>query len=66
MLGLARRTLRASDELLHAVGEGIDTKHAVAEARRALAEYRQRNEGEIYPLYQLMGTTRRADGMRVA
>jgi hypothetical protein len=66
MLGLARRTLRACDELLHAVGEGIDTKHAVAEARRALAEYRQRNEGEIYPLYQLMGTTRRADGMRVA
>jgi hypothetical protein len=66
MLGLARRALRACDDLTNAVREGIDGKHAVEEARRALAEYRQRNEGEIYPLYQLMGTTRRADGMRVA
>jgi len=66
MLGLARRVLRAFDELSHAVRRGTHTKSSADEVARALAEYRQRNEGEIYPLYQLMGTSRRADGIRVA
>jgi hypothetical protein len=66
MLGLARRVLRSFDELSQAVRRGTNTKPAASEVTRAMAEYRQRNETEIYPLYELMGTTNATAAVRAA
>ena len=55
MLGLARRVLRRFDELTRAMHSGTVSVTAVDHFVKALAEYRQRNETEIYPLYELAG-----------
>lgn len=53
MLGLARRLFRRFDELARAIRGDSAVAAALEHAGRALAEYRQRNEAEIYPLYAL-------------
>lgn len=55
MLGLARRALRLFDELSIAINKGSQVAPTAEQAGKALAEYRQRNEAEIYPLYDLIG-----------
>ena len=53
MLGLARRVFRRFDELVRAIRQQAGVATAAEHAVTALAEYRQRNEAEIYPLYRL-------------
>ena len=53
MLGLARRVFRRFDELVRALRAGSGTALALEHVARAFAEYRLRNENEIYPLYEL-------------
>jgi hypothetical protein len=55
MLGLARRAFRRFDELVRAVRSENGVTAAVDHVTKALAEYRQRNETEIFPLYGLAG-----------
>jgi len=55
MLGLARRVLRRFDELTRAMRNRAVNATVVEHFAKALAEYRQRNETEIYPLYLLAG-----------
>jgi hypothetical protein len=55
MLGLARRVLRLFDELAAAVQQGAATTAIADAALAALADYRARNEAEIYPLYDFIG-----------
>jgi hypothetical protein len=54
MNGLARRVLRSLDELVQAMRQLTDIAAAAATVSSALAEYRQRNESELYTLYCLM------------
>lgn len=54
MVGLVRRVLRSFDELVHAIRGGSKIPEAADRVTRALAEYRRRNEGEMYPMYDLM------------
>jgi hypothetical protein len=54
MNGLARRVLRRLEELAQAVREVKDIGAPVATVVHAVAEYRQRNESELYTLYSLM------------
>jgi len=54
MNGLARRVLRAIDDLARAMRLASDVAAAAAAVVRALTEYRQRNEAELYTLYSLM------------
>jgi hypothetical protein len=54
MLGLARGLLRRFDELAAAVQQGTQTHAAADQLAAAFAEYRRRNEAEMYPLYSLM------------
>ena len=58
MLGLARRAFRRLDEVARAIRGGSGVATAIEHAAKALAEYRQRNEAEIYPLYALSGRRR--------
>lgn len=53
MLGLARRVLRRFDELERAIRGKTEVATAADHVSNALAEYRRRNEAEIYPLYNL-------------
>jgi hypothetical protein len=55
MLGLARRVFRRFDELGRAIRTRIELDAAADHAVKALAEYRRRNEAEMYPLYDLIG-----------
>jgi hypothetical protein len=55
MLGLARRLLRRFDQLAGAVHDGGDLPALLDEIGDELTEYRNRNESEIFPLYELMG-----------
>ena len=55
MLGLARRVLRRFDDVTRAMRSTTVSESAVDHFVRALAEYRQRNETEIYPLYSIAG-----------
>jgi hypothetical protein len=64
MLGLARRAFRRFDELVRAVRSANGVGAAVDHVMKALVEYRQRNETEIYPLYGLAG--RRSEGANAA
>lgn len=66
MLGLARRVLRRFDELTRAMQNRSLSVTAVDHFVRALAEYRQRNETEIYPLYALAGRRSTAAGPNAA
>lgn len=54
MNGLARRVLRRLEELGQAVRQVKDIAAPVATVAYAVAEYRQRNESELYTLYSLM------------
>jgi hypothetical protein len=55
MLGLARRVFRRFDELARAIRSKTEVATAADHAAKALAEYRRRNEAEMYPLYDLIG-----------
>lgn len=54
MNGLARRVLRGIDELSAATRQATDIGLPIGAVMKALAEYRQRNEAELYALYDLM------------
>lgn len=54
MNGLARRVLRSIDELAQTMRQLTDIAAAVTMVASALAEYRKRNESELYTLYCLM------------
>lgn len=54
MMGLVRRVLRLFDELVHAIRNGAEIPAAAHRVAAALTEYRRRNEGEMYPMYDLM------------
>jgi len=67
MLGLARRVFRRFDELARAIRARSEVAAAADHAAKALAEYRRRNEAEMYPLYDLIGQrSAHATGARVA
>ena len=51
----ARRIFRRFDELARNINSATATAATIEHVTRALAEYRQRNESEIYPLYSLAG-----------
>jgi len=55
MLGHARRVLRRFDELARAMRLRAEVPAAAEHVGNALAEYRKRNEAEMYPLYDLIG-----------
>ena len=55
MLGLARRVLRRFEDVTRAMRGGAVPVSAIDHFVKALAEYRQRNETEIYPLYSMAG-----------
>jgi hypothetical protein len=54
MNGLARRVLRSIDDLVRAMRHASDVAAAAACVVAALADYRHRNESELYTLYSLM------------
>jgi hypothetical protein len=58
MNSLARRVLRNIEELAHTIRQVTDINDGVATVTHALAEYRQRNETELYTLYSLMDPRR--------
>ena len=66
MLGLARRVLRRFDDLTRAMHSGAVSVTAVDHFAKALGEYRQRNETEIYPLYELAGRRSTPTGPQAA
>jgi len=53
MNGLARRVLRQIDALSQALRQAGDVRAALAGVVSALADYRLRNESELYTLYSL-------------
>jgi hypothetical protein len=55
MLGLARRVLRRFEDVTRAMHGGAVSDTAIDHFIKALAEYRHRNETEIYPLYAMAG-----------
>ena len=55
--GNARRVMRRLEELAHAVRSGAGIVAAADNATRAAAEYRERTELELYPLYQIIGAS---------
>jgi len=66
MLALTRRVVRCFDRLLQAMVNGTPTRVAAADLSVVLAEYVQRNEAEIYPLYSLMGMQQNQTAPRAA
>jgi hypothetical protein len=54
IVGLVRRVLRSFDELVDAIRSGAEIPAAADRATKAFSEYRRRNEGEMYPMYDLM------------
>ena len=66
MVALTRRVVRRFDNLLQAIISGTPTRAAAEDASVLLAEYVQRNEAEIYPLYKLMGARQNHAVPRVA
>jgi hypothetical protein len=55
MLALTRRLVRRFERLLQAIVSGTPAQAAAEDVSVVLAEYVQRNEAEIYPLYDLTG-----------
>ena len=53
MNGLARRVLRQIDALSQTLRQAGDVRNALAGVVAALADYRLRNESELYTLYSL-------------
>ena len=66
MLGHARRVLRRFEELARAIRLRIEIPAAADHVAKALAEYRKRNETEMYPLYDLIGRRSVKSDTRVA
>lgn len=66
MLGLARRVLRRFEELARAIRLRSEIPAAADHVAKALAEYRKRNETEMYPLYDLIGQRSAKSDPRVA
>jgi hypothetical protein len=66
MTGLARRLLRDIEQLAHATRLSSDITAAINAVMKALAEYRQRNESELYALYDLMDPGAPGKPLRVA
>jgi len=66
MLGLARRVLRRFEDVTRAMRGGAIPDTAVDHFVKALAEYRQRNETEIYPLYAMAGRRNTPTGPQAA
>jgi len=66
MLGLARRVLRRFEDVTRAMRGGAVPVSAIDHFVKALAEYRQRNETEIYPLYAMAGRRNTATGPQAA
>ena len=66
MLGLARRVLRRFEDVTRAMRGGAVSDTAVDHFIKALAEYRQRNETEIYPLYVMAGRRAATTGSSAA
>lgn len=58
MNSLARRVLRSIEEVGRTIRQVADINAGVTTVTRALAEYRQRNETELYTLYSLMDPRR--------
>jgi len=58
MNSLARRVLRSLEELAQTIRQVADINAGAATVSHALAEYRQRNETELYTLYSLMNPRR--------
>jgi hypothetical protein len=54
MLVLVRHVLRLFEDLVLAIRSGAQIPAAADRVAHALAEYRRRNESEIYPMYDLM------------
>jgi len=66
MLGHARRVLRRFEELSRAIRLRSEIPAAAEHVAKALAEYRKRNETEMYPLYDLIGLRSVKPGANVA
>ncbi len=66
MLGLARRVLRRFEDVTRAMRIGAVPESTIDHFIKALAEYRQRNETEIYPLYALAGRRGATAGVSAA
>jgi hypothetical protein len=66
MVALTRRVIRRFESLLQAIINGTPTHAAAEDVSVVLAEYVQRNEAEIYPLYSLMGVRQNHAAPRVA
>jgi hypothetical protein len=66
MVALTRRLVRRFENLLNAIVGGIPTDAVAEDVSTMLAEYVQRNEAEIYPLYNLMSTRQNHAAPRVA
>ena len=66
MLGLARRVLRRFEDVTRSMRAGAVSDAAADHFVKALAEYRQRNETEIYPLYVMAGRRNTATGPQAA
>jgi hypothetical protein len=58
MLALARRVLRRCDDLIQALRSEGQVAPAAQRMTDAWSEYLQRNQHEIYPLYELAGRRR--------
>ena len=58
MLRLARHILRLFDDLVQAIRLNIGVNAAADLIAESLAEYWQRNQAQIYPLYDLVGSKR--------
>ena len=61
MLGTARRALRLFEELAEAIRIERDANAAADRVAEALAEYWQRNQAQIYPLYELLAVSQRRE-----
>jgi len=66
MVALTRRLVRRFENLLQAIVSGTPTQAAAEDVSVLLAEYVQRNEAEIYPLYSLMSVRHNQAAPRVA
>jgi hypothetical protein len=66
MLGLARRVLRRFEDVTRSMHAGVVSDATADHFVKALAEYRQRNETEIYPLYALAGRRGATTGVSAA
>jgi hypothetical protein len=65
MNSLARRVLRSIEDLARLVRQAADINAALTAVTGSLAEYRQRNESDLYTLYSLMDPRKLASSAAV-